>query len=565
MKPVLRKHEISNVSKTCRGPKRLLSWHAAVVAAIAITGLVVSGPSWAAEKPNALQPPNVLIVLADDMGFSDAGCYGSEIATPNLDALAADGLRFTQFYNTARCWPSRACIMTGYYAQAVRRDEMPGVKGGIGGVRPAWARLLPEYLKPLGYRCYHSGKWHIDGKPLANGFDHSFTITSQGQNNYFRSGATEDDRPVPQTAGYYATTAVADHAINYLKEHAQKHVGNPFFLYCAFTSPHFPLQAPAADIALYRDSYLSGWDEMRQRRYDRMMTLGIVDCRLPPLEPGIWPSWNLPEQNLRKLIGPGEVGRAVAWDTLTDEQKKFQPMKMAIHAAMVHRMDAEIGRVVGQLKTMGALDNTAIFFLSDNGASAEQIVRGGGHDQAAPPGSARTFLCLGPGWSSASNAPLRLHKSWVHEGGISTPLIVHWPAGIKDRGELRRNPGHITDLAPTILELAGGRWPRTYAGSPVPPPHGKSLLPVFARDGAVTHDFFWWYHLGNRALRVKDWKIVACKDGPWELYDLGKDRSETRDLASQQADRVRELARVWEKCADHFRALASGADTAAAP
>ncbi len=281
---------------------------------------------------------------------------------------------------------------------------------------------------------------------------------------------------------------------------------------------------------------------MRRRRYEHMMTLGIVDCRLSPLEPGIWPSWNLPEQNLRKLIGPGEVGRAVAWDTLTDEQKKFQPMKMAIHAAMVHRMDTEIGRLVGQLKSMGALENTAIFFLSDNGASAEQIVRGGGHDRAAPPGSARTFLCLGPGWSSASNAPLRLHKSWVHEGGISTPLIVHWPDGIKARGELRRNPGHITDLAPTILELARGRWSSTYAGSPVPPPHGKSLLPVFAHDGAVAHDFFWWYHVGNRALRVKDWKIVACKDGPWELYDLGKDRSETRDLASQQADRVRELA-----------------------
>ena len=221
---------------------------------------------------------------------------------------------------------------------------------------------------------------------------------------------------------------------------------------------------------------------------------------------GIWP-----EETLRERIGPGEVGRAVAWENLTDEQKQFQPIKMAIHAAMVHRMDAEIGRVIEQVKAMRALENTVILFLSDNGASAEQIIRGDGHDRAAPPGSARTFLCLGPAWSSAANTPLRLHKSWVHEGGISTPLIVQWPAGIKTRGELRGNPGHITDLLPTILELAGGHWPPSIDGKPSPPLHGKSLVPAFTRDGSVTHDFFWWFHVGNRALRVGDWKIVASK------------------------------------------------------
>jgi arylsulfatase A-like enzyme len=521
--------------------------------AVPLSLVALSSPALAA--PRAARP-NIVIILADDMGFSDAGCYGGEIRTPNLDALAASGLRFTQFYNTSRCWPSRACILTGYYAPAVRRDSLPDMPGGMNGVRPRWARLLPEYLEQLGYRCYHSGKWHVDGEPLANGFDHSFDVNSKGQNNYFKPGATEDGRPVPQTPDYYATTAVAAHAIKCLREHAELHADRPFFLYLAFTAPHFPLQAPAADIALYRNRYLAGWDELRRQRYDRMRKLNILDCRLSPLEPAIWPSWNLSQQKLRQQIGPGEVCRAVDWESLTDEQKKFQPIKMAIHAAMVHRMDAEIGRVIGQLRAMGAAENTVIFFLSDNGASAEQIIRGDGHDPTAPPGSARTFLSIGPGWSSAANTPLRLHKSWVHEGGISTPLIVHWPVGITDRGALRRNPGHITDLAPTILELAGGSWPQTFGGKPVPPPHGKSLVPVFGRDGAVQHDFFWWYHVGNRALRVGDWKIVACKDGPWELYDLGKDRSEMKNLAAAEPGRVRELDSIWVRHADEFRRLA---------
>jgi arylsulfatase len=446
--------------------------------------------------------------------------------------------------------------MTGYYAQAVRRDTMPGVIGGIQGVRPRWARLLPEFLKPLGYRCYHSGKWHIDGNPIQNGFDHSYDVNGDGQNNYFKSGATEDGRPVPQRAGYYATTAVAEHAIKCLREHAKEYGDRPFFEYLAFTSPHFPLQAPAADIALYRDTYRAGWDVLRQQRYDRMRKIDLIHCGLSALEPAVWPDWNLAEEELRKQIGPGEVGQAIAWENLTDEQKKFQPIKMEIHAAMVHRMDTEIGSVIDQVKAMGVLENTVILFLSDNGASAEQIIRGDGHDPAAPSGSAGTFLCLGPGWSSAANTPLRLHKSWVHEGGISTPLIVQWPAGIKARGELRRNPGHITDLMPTILELAGGHRPQTFDGKPLPPLHGKSLVPAFTQDGAVTHDFFWWFHIGNRALRVGDWKIVASRNSPWELYDLSKDRSESVNLASAKPEKVRELDQLWMKHADEFRTLA---------
>jgi len=531
--------------------------------------LALCGVIHAAEGKSA--KPNVVIILADDMGFSDAGCYGGEIQTPNLDRLAENGLRFTQFYNTARCWPSRACILTGYYAQAVRRDAMPGIVGGGSGVRPNWARLLPDYLRPLGYRCYHSGKWHLDGRPIENGFDHSYDVGGSGQNNYFKAGATEDGRPVPQTPDYYATTAIAGHAIKCLREHAEEYGNRPFFLYLAFTAPHFPLQARAEDIARYRDKYRAGWDALRKERYERMKKMGLINCLLSKLEPDVWPGWNLPEGKLREQIGPGEVGRAVSWDSLTDEQKEFQPIKMVIHAAMIHRMDIEIGRVLDQLKTMGVFDDTLIFFLSDNGASAEQIIRGDRHDPAAPPGSAKTFLCIGPAWSSAANTPFRLHKSWVHEGGITTPLIVHWPAGIKARGpstmlraalslskggELRQNPGHVTDLAPTILELAVGQWPQTFNGKPVPPPHGKNLVPAFAQDGAVKHDFFWWLHVGNRALRVGDWKIVATKDAPWELYDLSKDRSESFNLASAEPDKVHELEQVWTKHADEFRALA---------
>jgi arylsulfatase len=513
-----------------------------------------------APKENATPArPNVIIFLADDMGFSDAGCYGGEISTPNLDHLAANGLRFTQFHNTARCWPSRAALLTGYYAQQVRRDTLPGVISGARGVRPAWARLLPAMLKPLGYRTYHSGKWHVDGPRLKAGFDHSYSIDDHDR-HFNPKLHFEDDMklpPVQPGSGYYSTTAIADHAIKYLQGHAKEHAGEPFFEYVAFISPHFPLHAPPEDIARNKGKYDAGWDEIRKERWERQRKMGLLDVELSKRDPDKVPAWNLSEQELQKRIGPGEVGRAVAWDTLTDEQKKFQASKMEVHAAMVDRMDHEIGRVLEQVQKMGVAENTIVLFMSDNGASSEQIIRGDGEDPTAPVGSARSYLGIGPGWATACNTPMRLHKSWVHEGGTSTPLIVSWPRGIAAHGEFRTTPGHLIDIVPTILELAGGKDYDGWKGLTHPTPPGKSLVPLFTKDGTVTHDYFWWFHEGNRAVRVGDWKLVSAgKNGPWELYDLARDRTEMHDLASSDPDKVKELAGVWQAHFEEFLAEA---------
>jgi arylsulfatase A-like enzyme len=497
--------------------------------------------------------PNVIVILADDLGYSDVGCYGSEIKTPHLDELAGGGVRFTQFYNTARCWPTRASVLSGYYAQQVRRDLVAGVPSGNRGTRPSWAKLLPELLRAAGYRSYHSGKWHVDGRPLETGFDRSFEIGG-GQNSFFKAaGITAEGKPVPLTEDFYVTTATAEHAIASLREHAATFRDQPFFQFLAFTAPHFPLHAPAADIARVGKRYQVGWDIVRRERYARLKALGFASTALPEIERDLGPPYAFPEAIAK--LGPNEVNRPVPWETLTEAQRKFQADKMAVHAAMIEVMDREIGRVMAQLRAMEAWENTLVLFLSDNGASAEMMVRGDGHDPAAALGSARTYLSLGPGWSSVANTPFRRHKTWVHEGGIATPLIAHWPRGIAARGELRPDVGHVIDLVPTVLELAG--LPPTAAnGAPALP--GRSLVPAFARAGAVTRDFLYFDHEGNRALRVGDWKLVSAKQdgGAWELYDLATDRGEARNLAAAQPERVAEMARRWQQAADEFAATA---------
>jgi arylsulfatase len=500
--------------------------------------------------------PNILLILADDMGFSDAGCYGGEIATPNLDRLAANGVRFTQFYNTARCWPTRAALLTGYYPQQIRMDPPRGRL-------PGWARLLPTYLKPLGYRSYHSGKWHVNGAPrvLADGgFDRSYRLEDHDRNFCPNNIWLDDVRQpaVPKDSQYYTTVAVADFMIRCLKEHGAKYPEQPFFGYLAFTVPHFPLHALPEDIARYRRKYLAGWDVIRERRYQRQLRMGLLNCALSEREPGEAPYWNLSEERLHQEIGSNEVARAVAWDRLTQEQKRFQATKMAIHAAMIDRMDREIGRVLEQLKAMGALKNTLVMFASDNGASAEFLNRGDKHDPSAEPGSGGSYLCLGPGWSTAANTPFRLHKSWVHEGGISTPLIVHWPMGIKAKGELRHAVGHVIDIAPTILDLVGIQSRPAWNGVQPPALPGRSLVPALSKDLPVPRDFLYFHHENNHALLMDHWKLVSKRPNTndYALYDLSRDRSERVNLAGKYPERVTSMAQQWQANETDFRALA---------
>lgn len=483
----------------------------------------------------AERKPNILLILADDLGFADLGCYGGQIETPNLDALAAGGLRFTQFYNTARCWPTRGAILTGFYAQQIRSDNFPDGINAQRGSRPSWAHLIPEYLRELNYRNYHSGKWHIQGAPLASGFDHSYLIDDH--NRFFNPEKHEEDGkplpPVKPDSGYYLTSHIADHAIQCLREHAEKHADQPFFSYVAFTSPHFPLHALPEDIAKYRGRFSAGWEKLREQRLANLKKQGIVSCELSATTPGV-----------------------PAWADLPDEQRELNERRMEIHAAMVDRMDRDIGRLLAQLRQMNAFDDTIVFFLSDNGASAESLVRGDGNDPTAPPGSAKTFLCLEPGGANVANTPLRYSKIFVHEGGISTPLVVHWPNGVKARGELRHNPGHVIDLPVTIVDLAGGKWPTSWNKKPLPAPAGRSLVPVLATDGTVKHDYLWWYHQKNSAIRVGDWKLVAEANKPWELFNLANDRSESHNLAESQPDKVRELETLWKKVGQEFAELA---------
>lgn len=501
--------------------------------------------------------PNILILLADDLGYSDVGCYGAEIETPHLDRLANGGIRFTQFYNTARCWPTRAALLTGYYAQQIHRDALPTLGGGNGGKRQAWARLLPDYLRLAGYRSYHSGKWHIDGKPLQGGFDRSYWLEDAGRNFSPRVHYLNDE-PLPAVkpgTDFYSTTEIANRAIAQLAEHQKSSPQQPFFSYVAFVTPHFPLQAPAEDIARCRERYQKGTEATRQARWTRQQEMKLINGQLSPVEYDIGPPHDNP--GVLKQFAGLEVNRPVLWKDLTKEQQEFQATKMAIHAAMVERIDREIGRLLKQVEVMGELDNTLILFLSDNGASAELLVRDDGHDPQAAPGSAGTHLCLGPGWSNVANTPFRRHKVWNHEGGISTPLIVHWPRGITARGELRHQVGHVIDLAPTLLAAADVKKPASWQGEPIPTAPGQNLLATLQGNDTNGERTLWWLHEKNRALRAGDWKIVAAgNDAPWELYDLAKDRTETNNLAEKQPERVKALDQLWTKQMKEYQALA---------
>ena len=478
--------------------------------------------------------PNIVVILVDDMGFSDIGCYGSEISTPNLDALAANGLRFTQFYNTARCCPTRASLLTGLYPHQAGMGHMTQDKGvpGYTGRLNDKCVTMAEVLKPAGYFTAMSGKWHVGQDlgvvPWERGFDRSINSVQGGfyfsdaKANLYLNGKllANDDPALPKN--WYTTDLYTDYSIKFIDEALA--AKKPFFLYLAYNAPHFPLQAPAEDIAKYRGKYKIGWDKLREQRHAKEISLGVVD-KAWPLSPR-----------------PDEMQ---AWDSLTpDEQDRFDQI-MSVYAACVDHMDQAVGRLVANLRAKGVLDNTLILFMSDNGGNAEGGLRGTMTGTGAPGAVNSTVFC-GQSWATLENTPFRRYKHFNHEGGISTPLIAHWPVGISAKGELRTQPGHIIDVMATCVAVSGAKYPAEFNGKAIVPMEGRSLLPAFANK-PIERDALYWEHEGNAAVRVGDWKLVRRgQDGSWELYDLKTDRTELNDLASKNPEVVKELSAKWE-------------------
>lgn len=529
--------------------------------------------------------PNILIILGDDIGFSDIGCYGGEIATPNLDSLAAGGLRFTQFYNTARCCPTRASLLTGLHPHQAGVGHMMGDRGhdGYRGTLNRRCVTLAEVLKPAGYRCYAVGKWHVtpgqtakalantQNWPLQRGFDR-FYGTIHGAGSYYDPSSLVRDNtlitvandPEYPAAGFYYTDAIADHAVRFIREHARQPGSGPFFLYTAFTAAHWPLHARESDIAKYKGRYDQGYEPIRAARRARLEALGLLDSR-----------WTSPP--------PAEK-----WEDI--KNKPFESRCMEVYAAQIDSMDQGIGRIMAELKANGQFDQTLIFYLQDNGGCAELMGRGSNfvaraaapslrpmerdeqqHDSVPKqtrdgwpvrqgigvmPGGPDTYIAYGRGWANVCNTPFREYKHWTHEGGISTPLIVHWPRGITNppatsrpspSGRLIGEPGQLVDIMATCLDVSGASYPAVYRGETITPLEGRSLVPFWsAAPPSNTTRFLYWEHEGNRAVRSGDWKLVARENKPWELYHLGRDRSEMNDLASSEPVRVAELAAKWD-------------------
>ena len=540
--------------------------------------LATAAPAISAERPN------VIVILADDMGYSDLGCYGSEIATPNLDALAKGGVRFTQFYNTARCCPTRASLLTGLHPHQAGVGHMMEDKG-LPGYRGNLNRncvTIAEALKPAGYRSYAVGKWHVtpglsakaledrSNWPLQRGFDRYYG-TIHGAGGYWDPSALVRDNTQITAANdteyrpaeFYYTDAISEHAVRFIGEHARDHAKEPFFLYVAYTAAHWPLHAKAADIAKYRGRYDAGFAAIRDARWARQKQLGVIDEKWTP----------------SPLVGD--------WSNVKD--RAFEARCMEVYAAMVDCMDQGIGRVVAELKESGQFDNTLILYLQDNGGCAEPTGRGPKAEPRAEhptlplmsaddfqvnstpkqtrdgwpvrqgygvmPGGPETYVAYGRDWANVSNTPFREFKHWVHEGGISTPLIAHWPAGIES-GKISHAPGQLVDIMATVLDVSGAAYPAEIDGRKITPPEGVSLRPAFAGKPLARTQPLVWEHEGNRAIREGDWKLVAKGPAaPWELYNLANDRTELHDLAAAEPERAKDLAAKWDTWAKRASVL----------
>lgn len=504
--------------------------------------LLCSQSSWA-----AAEKPNIVVILVDDMGFSDIGCYGSEIPTPHLDKLAADGLRFTQFYNTGRCCPTRATLLTGLYAHQTGIGHMNGDYGkpGYKGFLNDRCVTLGDVARSAGYLTAASGKWHVGSKeramwPRARGFDRFYGVP-EGGGFYFqvkpgRTIVLDDDvihsvdKPLPE--GWYSTDAWTEHGLKFIDEAVAAE--KPFLLYLAHNAPHFPLQATKQDIDKFRGKYMDGWEQLSALRHRRQIEMGLVD--------EMWAK-------------TGRPPKLAAWGSLASADKRRFDHLMAAYAACVHRMDRSIGDLVAGLKAKGQFENTLILFMSDNGGCAESGPNGKDIGDPTTPDS--NWFC-GESWAWMQDTPFRKYKHYNHEGGIATPLIAHWPDGIVARGEWRKQPTHLIDVMATVVDLTGATYPSQHNGKNIRPMEGTSLRPAFAGD-SLERDALYWEHEGNAAVRKGDWKLVRLgSKGAWELYNMAKDRTEQNDLAMEQPERVQDLSALWQNWADRCNVAPDG-------
>ena len=542
-----------------------------VVFAIAALGLAEFDAFAIEPWPRNANPPNVLIVLADDLGYSDLGCYGGEIPTPNIDRLAANGVRFSQFYNSARCCPSRASLMTGLYPAQTgigdfttnAPDEVRG-PGYLGRLNDRCVTLA-QVLKARGYGCYYVGKWHMNPKtgPIARGFDEFYGYTADHSHDqfdrdyYVRLPKGRQKEIDPDVDSFYATDVFNEYAVEFIRQGQQKK--QPWFLFLGHSSPHFPIQAPAGRADKYVATYRKGWDVLRQERFDRMKAIGLAS--------GV--EWKLSRRSSVPVDGEkianGYSGKEnPAWESLDPDRQLDLAQRMAVFAAMVEGIDDGVGKIVSHLESSGDLENTLIFFLSDNGAcyewgpfgfdgpsrKGETIVHVG--DQLSQIGGPKTHQSYGSGWANLGNTPFRSYKHFTYEGGICTPLIAHWPKGIGAANEWIHSPGHLIDVMPTVVEATGATYPKAFGENSIRPMEGQSLLSTI-RKGDAQPRSLGFDHQGAHAWRRGDWKIVWTKRSPepvaWELYNLAEDRCETNNLADEHPGLVRELAIDWERWA----------------
>ncbi len=534
---------IHNKDKTRNHMKRSNS----IFLILAIFLLAACSANKSQETTQESERPNIIVILSDDMGYSDLGCYGGEVETPNLDALAQNGLRFTQFYNGARCCPTRASLMTGCYPHQTGIGHMTNTPKnfkqhdlGLAEYRGFLNRncvTIAEVLKEAGYSTLMSGKWHLgisekEKWPLQRGFDKFYGIIA-GASNFFKPeyprGITYMNDTISITdEDYYTTDAFTDYAINFIDESKQEN-DKPFFLYLAYTAPHWPLHAPQEVVEKYKGKYMGGWSELRNTRYTRMKELGLIDH-----------NWDLTKQDSRE------------WDSLNDEQRTELDLRRAIYSAMVDRMDQNIGNLITYLEDQKILDNTLIIFLNDNGACAEFAELGSGPAEQLETKEGYV-LSYGRAWANASNTPYREYKHWVHEGGIGTPFIVHWPNVIpkEKNGTLIKEYGFLPDIMATCVNVANANYPTTYNGQQIVPTSGKSLLPLFEGENKRIHtEPIFWEHEGNKAVRLGKYKLVSKwnKDleTNWELYDLVADRTEMHNLAGTMPEKVAEMQLMHE-------------------